>query len=78
MPRYHFNVTVNGRPDGASAAVEFRDLKAARIDAIGACGEMIRDIDGDLPVNSEWRMDVTDADGLVLFTLRFSESGHGG
>ena len=76
MPRYHFNVSVNGEPDGPNAGVEFRDVGAARNEAIAACGEMLRDLDGDLPVNSEWQMDVTDGAGAPLFSLIFSESGH--
>lgn len=76
MPRYHFSIFVNGKPEAPTASVEFRDLKAARNDAIAACGQMLRDLDGDLPTNSEWRMDVTDAAGATLFSLRFSESGH--
>jgi hypothetical protein len=76
MPRYQFNIFVNGKSDGPSVGTEFRDLGAARADAISACGEMLRDLDGKLPANFEWRMQVTDAATRVLFTLRFSESGH--
>jgi hypothetical protein len=76
VPRFHFNVSGNGKPDGPSAAAEFPDFESARNDAIAACCEMLRDLDGALPKTSEWRMDVTDAAGATLFTLRFSESGH--
>ena len=32
---------------------------------------MLKDIDGELPPGSEWRMDVADEYGRVIFALRF-------
>jgi hypothetical protein len=35
---------------------------------------MLRDIDGDLPVNSEWRMDVADDTGATILTRQFIQT----
>jgi hypothetical protein len=73
MPRYFFHVH-DGADQPDPTGTEFADFKAARGEAVRACGEMLRDIDGDLPIGSEWRMDVADETGRTILTLRFSQT----
>ena len=72
MPHYFFNVTYNGEPGLPDAeGIDLLDDDAAWAQATGACGQMIRDLDGALRSESEWRMEVANADGDVLFKLQF-------
>ena len=74
MPRYHFNV-YDGRFIPDEVGTELPDIVAARSAAVIATGEAIRDLGGKFWDNSDWRMDVADKQGKVLFTLRLSGSG---
>ena len=38
---------------------------------VRSCGEVIRDLDGDIQPDCEWRMDVSDEKGATLFRMRF-------
>jgi len=50
----------------------------AWIEATEACGQMMRDLDGALKIGPEWRMEVTNQSGEVVFVLKFSaERGNG-
>ena len=72
MPRYFFHVhDGTDRPDSRGSVLP--DFKSAHAEAIMTCGEMLRDIDGDLPIGSEWRMDVADETGRTILSLRFSQ-----
>jgi hypothetical protein len=71
MPRYHFNIH-----DGVSSldedGTELPDIDAARRQAAQLMGQLLRD-DPDMFWNGEeWRLDVTDDRGLVLFSLLFA------
>jgi hypothetical protein len=75
LPRFHFHIHDGvDRPD--PEGTEFPDLHAAWSEAVRACGEMLREIDGELDRNTEWRMDVTDEAGQALLTLRFTGTDH--
>jgi hypothetical protein len=70
VSRFHF-ITLHGTevyddPEG----MELHDLKAAWKEATRATGEILKDIDGSLEPEREWRMDVTDDAGQALFSLR--------
>ena len=70
MPIYHFNVE-----DGATypdlTGTELPDLVAARLDAIRRCGDLLRDNSDSFWGGHHWKLIVTDASGLILFTLNF-------
>ena len=71
MPRYHFNVydgVTMLDPDG----VELTSWEAARLEAIRHCGEIFKDDPKRIALGEDWRMEVTDDTGLVLFRLDFS------
>ena len=75
MPRFYFDIhdgVSQPDPDGS----EMPDKDAAWSEAVRCCGEMLKDIDGQLQRGSEWRMDVTDEDRQPVFTLRFLSEDH--
>jgi hypothetical protein len=68
MPRYLFHVH-----DSASIiddeGTELPDLEAARVEAVRLSGEMLRDHAEQFWGGDEWKLEVTDAAGLMLFKL---------
>ena len=72
MPRYFFNVSYSGEMSPADEdGVDLPDDDVAWAEATGSCGQMISDLDGALRTEAEWRMEVANADGDVLFRLLF-------
>lgn len=71
MPRYFFHVM-----DGASMrdqeGTELPDVYTAQAEAIRLSGEVLRDMGARFWDGTEWRLEVADEAGQVLFTLRFS------
>ena len=73
MPRYFFHVN-DGDDHPDSDGVDFPDFQAAHTDAIRAAAEMVRDLSGRLAMDGDWRMDVADATGRTVLTLRFTQT----
>ena len=70
MPLYFFRISHGeGTPPLARDGVELADDRAAWVEATTACGEMLRDLDGDLKAGSEWRMEVTRQSGEIVYRL---------
>lgn len=71
MPHYYFNVR-----DGVSipdhVGVELHDLYAARLEAVRFSGEILRDHPDAFWIQHEWRIEVTDDVGLILFAIHIS------
>jgi hypothetical protein len=74
MPRFHFNVY-----DGVDApdcdGTELPDWDTAREEAIRLSGELLRDSAKQMALGEDWRMEVTDETGLILFRLDFTVMG---
>ena len=70
MPRFHFNV-FDGISNLDHIGTELRTWAEARLEAIRRAGEILKDDPMALALGEEWRMEVTDAEGLVLFRLDF-------
>jgi hypothetical protein len=71
MPRFFFNVRgAKGFPD--AEGVEFANASAACGEAVTLAGEILRDVNGKMSEGGEWRLDVTDAAGHRVGSLRFS------
>lgn len=69
MPRYFFNRT-DGFVERDDEGTELSGLPAARRQAVVFAGESLKD-DPELAWNGdEFRVEVTDGDGLVLFTIK--------
>ncbi|MFL4972891.1 MAG: DUF6894 family protein [Microvirga sp.] len=71
MPRFFFNVRDGkGFPD--AEGVEFADASAACGEAVTLAGEILRDVNGKISEGGDWRLDVSDAAGNRVCSLRFS------
>lgn len=70
MPRFHFNVH-----DGVSSydteGTELPDWQTARIEAIRLAGEILKDDAHRIALGEDWRIEVTDPTGLLLFQMTF-------
>lgn len=73
MPLFFFHVD-DGQPKPQASGIEFPDREAVQDEAVRAAGEMLTQLDGDIwrTAGRTWRMDVTDEQKRLLFTLRFS------
>jgi hypothetical protein len=70
MPRYYFSTTHGDQHIQTDEEIELADDRAAWTEATIACGEILKDIDGKLKPNHEWRMDVNDEHHHLIFSLR--------
>jgi hypothetical protein len=69
MARFYFNVDNGDRRSVDDLGVELADLAAARKEAAIFAGEMLRDSPDQFWDVQAWRLAVTDAAGLPLFTI---------
>jgi hypothetical protein len=70
MPRYFFSTSHGSKRNDHEQALELADDRAAWSEATAACGEILKDIDGKLTPNVEWRMDVNDENHELVYSLR--------
>ena len=70
MPRFHFNV-YDGVTILDEEGTEFVSWEEARLGAIRAVGEILKNSPKCVALGEDWRMEVTDETGLVLFRLDF-------
>ena len=68
MPRYHFQVRTETHVLIAEA-IELRGIDHARLEAARRVGELLKQHAAEIWVDEDWRMDVTDDTGLILFVL---------
>jgi hypothetical protein len=71
MTRYFFHVR-HGTLDRDTEGIELPDQRAAWAEAVAACGEALKEMDGALKLPPEWRMEVADESDNTLFSLRIS------
>lgn len=76
MARYFFRVFQGQTSTSPGTGLEFADDEAAWVEATTACGEIIRDLDGDQKAGPEWRMEVTNETGDLVYRLRFSAEAY--
>jgi hypothetical protein len=69
MPLYYISTHGDGK-DVVSDPIELPDHDAAWREAAAASGEILRDISDQITPNKEWRMEVRDDRGKVLFCFR--------
>ena len=74
MPHFHFNV-YDGVSDTDRIGTELPNWQAARLEAIRRAGEILKDDPRRLALGEDWRMEVTDETGLILFRLDFTVVG---
>jgi hypothetical protein len=71
VPRFHLHV-YNGLSLPDSRGVDLPDRDAARVEALRLAAELIRDGATRRRLGRDWRMEVTDASGTLLFRLDFT------
>ena len=70
MPRYYFNV-YDGKDTIDDVGAELPNVVFARREAIRYSGAILEDEAERLSLGEEWRMEVLDETGLILFCLTF-------
>ena len=73
MPAYSINLCANAEI-ADTMIVEMADLLQVRIELARFVGEMLRDHADLIWEDQDWRIDVSDADGLILYVLHVSAS----
>ena len=69
----HFNIELRTESRVAdTVSVESDDLTFLRIEVAKFVGELLRDHAQDIWADEDWRVDVTDHTGLILFVLHIS------
>lgn len=68
MPRFHFNV-YDGISSLDKVGTEFATWEVARLEAIQAAGEILKDTPERFAMDKDWRMEMTDETSLVLLRL---------
>ena len=68
MPRYHFNV-YDGHSEMDRIGTEFVNVVEARIQALELAGGLIRESARQADFGEDWRIEVTDSDGMLLFRM---------
>ena len=68
MPIYHFG-SVDGRREADDEGTELENDGAAQIMALRYAGEVLQSDPDMLWKNGQWRVEVTDGDGVLLFTV---------
>lgn len=71
LPKFHFNIH-----DGVhiidTDGTELASWQEAKLEAIRYAGALIQDEGERLKIGQDWRMEVCDSAGLILFRLDFS------
>ena len=71
MPNFHIELRTAERI-WETITVELEDMTALRIEVARFVGELLRDHAEKIWVDEEWRVDATDANGLILFVMHLS------
>lgn len=68
MPRYHFNVH-DGHSTSDTDGTDLASALHARLEAVRLAGRILHDEAKHVMLADEWRMEVTDPAGLILFRI---------
>ena len=71
MPFYHFEVRTPSHVM-ITEGTELANSSAARVEAAKRIGELLHDHAGQIWVDQDWQMDVTDESGLILYVINVS------
>lgn len=71
--KFHFQVRTDSHVM-TTDMVELRDLNAARADAARRVGALLQKHSEAIWADEAWQMDVTNADGLILFVIHIVAS----
>jgi hypothetical protein len=70
VPRYHFNFHDGVQLPDADGT-ELPHWQAARLEAIRRAGEILKNDAQSVALGEDWRIEVTDSTGLILFQMTF-------
>lgn len=73
MPRYHIQVRTESHVQSA-LEVDRDDLTKLRIELARFVGELLNDHAEQIWVDEDWRVDVTDDRGLILYVMEIRAS----
>ena len=68
MPTYHFEVRTPTHVM-VTEGIDLPDSTAARVEAAKRIGDLLRVHAGEIWVDQDWQMDVTDERGLILYVI---------
>ena len=71
MARYNIEVRTESHV-ADTTTVELEDLTKLRLEVARFVGELLRDHASQIWLDQDWRVDVTDESGLILFTMHVS------
>jgi hypothetical protein len=69
MPRYFFNVRYGEDSFRDDVGEDLPNNFAARQEATASAGQSIRDLDGQLKPGTDWRMDVLNEAGGLVYSI---------
>jgi hypothetical protein len=73
VPRYHIEVRTESHV-ATTLDVDRDDVESLRVEIARFVGELLTDHAGQIWVDEEWRIDVTDEADLILFVIHVSTS----
>ena len=77
MSLYYFVIQRDHKtPTADLPGLELIDMDEAWEEATKTAGELIRDLDGSLPPDSEWSIRIRDASRKLLRTIRLTTESH--
>jgi hypothetical protein len=68
---FFFRVFRDGVERHRTEGIEFSSMDEVWEEASTASGEILREMDGKMHVGMDWRMDVSDDDGKLIYRLSF-------
>jgi hypothetical protein len=69
---YFFRIFIDGIERNRTDGLSFSSTEEVWQEASASAGEIIRDMHGDMIIGLDWRMDVFDAAGHLIFRLSFT------
>jgi hypothetical protein len=70
VPRFYFNI-FDGVSTPDDTGTELADWKEARVEAVRLAGALLKDDAERVALSDEWRLEIADDYGLVLFRFDF-------
>ena len=70
--RYFFRITRNGARTDHSDGLEFADKAAVWHEAAISCGEIIREMGGDIEPGNHWQMEISDDRDVPIYRFTFT------
>lgn len=76
MPLYYLSTVQDDRVNDRDDPIDLPDDKAAWRQAAIAFGEMLKEIDGCLTPNAEWRFNVKNESRVLIYSLKLTPESY--